>query len=981
MHRIQLSVFNRFKFAPFQFSLLFKHHPISAVVVNILLAGVSVYQAVAELKWQHRVRLLEDQERFLQQEQQRLGDQWLGLKKQALGILEKCLQRSENVPVDDLQTEVSQLSEKVEQLRQQKISFKPQFPSSFIFDVLAFVGHLIANIATIGMYGVYQISVLKERVRIFESKNSISSQVQDFQESHYQSFQKSLIFLKKCISSLQTVSVVQRVEDNRNRVRVVGEIDLEQADRKSKHLKERIACLTQRVNDLNRSQETSKEELEKINPQLSQLTIRYRKVQTALEKLKEIKIRLLSLRSDKEKRDGLLSKKCRVLGEKYESLKGVRKSIKSCAKAIRNQRKNHKEIIEEGQELAAKTRQIRERVFLLTDQLNQLKRTEGLIKNELKAANLLVKEFHELEQSVQSLRTEVMSLPGASQFLALRSRIGPIPRAYTPKLGELKRIQENSQAKGFSAAYHDLSTAEEVFRSGMRQILKEIYGTSLSSAITEKPIKTQLTRSLSTPQSAGGQIIYRLVALDFILKGKLMVEGQTYVLQLNNKGIKIVFSNPQNILISKVTDEGQRVLSVVTHFQNRDDFTPTEEELSYLHTQKLFDVNPVYGMDPIAAVCLLTRVLEEEMLEHLRMLLIEPAVEDLHPDLQQTLAFIKRLPPLQAQFIYTLCGLISAMGVCLQVKFGPTAALEEWGKYLLDQEDILPFTKEIQYERWKSLQVEEQQMEWILDRNILAVMREGLPEQDDFYQLIKKASTTYQKYLARLKAGLLPDLDNSKRRVIEGITWQDLNRDYTCSLQLIGQHGCLFSSLLALFVNDDSQLTEENMWKLKKAMAHYLDSLKQAQEEWKQQSASVPQSEANEPPLVSLLNSIEDAIRHDHHCSLAHYQQWLRGQETDIVIEKDENLNPILTPAHIEVAAYTVGVRIALFCVTQTGRLAKTVGQRDVHGRLIPVEERVEGLNLGINYFGPKTEMILCLALVDNHMYNGLFPINLNQVD
>jgi hypothetical protein len=929
------------------------------LAVNILLVSVSVYQAATSLKGRHRVRQLEAQERFLQQEQQRLGGRWLVLEKEYLGLLEKYDSLAQEASVDRLQTEVNQLTEKVEQLYREKINLDYPFPSSFIFDVLAFVGHLLANIVTLGGYGIYQSLGLKERLRVLETKHSISSQVQSFQENHYQSIQESLTFLHESISQPQTMPIVQRLKENRDRLKAIEETDLEQAHQESEHLKEQVTSLMRRIDVLNESEDLSKREFEKIALRMSKLGRAYEKSQTQLEELKKIEIQLSNLQLKWEGADRTLSEKYLILSQKHESMQSI---------------------IQEKQRLAVECQQAQERVRLLKEQLHQKKQKEDLVKNELKEAQLAVQKERELKEYIQRLKAEVVSLSGVSQFLALQSRIGPVPRAYTPKLNELKQIQENSQKQEFAASYHDLSTAEEVFRSGIRQILKEIYDPSPSPEMTEKPVKTQLTRSLSTPQSEGGQVLYRLVALDWIMKGKLVVEGQIYVLQLNNKGIKMVFSDPHNVLVSKMTDQGQHVSSVVTYFQNRDDFTPTEKELSYLHTQKLFDVNPIYGMDPIAARCLLERVLQAEMIKHLRVLLSEPAVEDDDPDLQQTLAVIEQLPRLQVHFIYTLCGLISAIGVSLQVKFGSTVALEEWGKYLLDQDDSVPFIKKVQNEKFKHLQLEEQKIEWVLDRNILAVMREGLPEQDDFYQLIKKARDTYQKYLENLKAGRVPDPKNSKRGiVIEGVTWKDLNRDYVCSMRLIGQHGCLFSSLLALFVNDSSQRTEENMWKLKEAMAHYLDSLKQARKEWEQQTALGAESQANEPPLVSLLISMEDAIRHDHHCSLDQYQQWLRGQVTDMVIEKDEYSNPILTPTHIDIAAYTVGVRIALFSVAQTGRLAKTVGQRDEHGRFIPVEERVEGFNLGINYFGPQTEMMLCLALADNHMYNALFPINLKN--
>ncbi len=91
-----------------------------------------------------------------------------------------------------------------------------------------------------------------------------------------------------------------------------------------------------------------------------------------------------------------------------------------------------------------------------------------------------------------------------------------------------------------------------------------------------------------------------------------------------------------------------------------------------------------------------------------------------------------------------------------------------------------------------------------------------------------------------------------------------------------------------------------------------------------------------------------------------------------------------MTPLQIEIAAYTLGVRIALFSVPGGGRKdhTQTVGKVDEYGRLVPSDDV-----LG-HYFGPKDARsflhvwrktaLLITVLFPKHKLSGTAAAELN---
>ena len=536
---------------------------------------------------------------------------------------------------------------------------------------------------------------------------------------------------------------------------------------------------------------------------------------------------------------------------------------------------------------------------------------------------------------VQNFEEQIMRLEGADAFLNLQNRLGPIPPKYIPDAAAFERAKEGAvgvddysetNKENWSVhafTYNGLTTASDVFKAGFSAALKHFF----EMAEMEPPL-FMLNRSMGTPDSAGVQAIYRYIAMSWLMDGKIVADCHGNQLQLNNKGIVMLPSLPEKVLEMK--NEGGRQLScIITHFNQRDDFTPSEEVLS--HT------SAASGIDPIAAKCILAQLTEEE-LAHLKNLVLEPLIEDNRPEYQGALEFMRNLPQERAQLIHTACGLIDDMGVALQAKFGSSIAALLWKDYLdVENFDLQPLRKE-KAEEWnvplEVVKADKEEMDQIVDWRL----DYDLFKNDQFADLIETSKQTYQSYFEVIKPDLLTTHFN-KTLKIDSITWNHMKPQYYLQHAYIREQGCLFSNLLGIFVHDVTKIKASNIRKFKQTMAAYLDDPKHAAK-------------------------YEEALRIEHGITVDQYKMWLRDQEgaPEIVIKN-------LTPLQIDIAAHTFGVRIALFTPPSGPQdFAVTSGQVDEFGRLVPSED-IPG-----HYFGPHTKEVLLMAVENNHTYYGVFP-------
>ncbi len=182
-----------------------------------------------------------------------------------------------------------------------------------------------------------------------------------------------------------------------------------------------------------------------------------------------------------------------------------------------------------------------------------------------------------------------------------------------------------------------------------------------------------------------------------------------------------------------------------------------------------------------------------------------------------------------------------------------------------------------------------------------------------------------------------------------------------------GAQHCLFSNLLAVILTDPAQLTQQNVFQLRKAMAAYLDKLQRAKKEWEkieEFADELPEGAEKLIELVELADIFEKGIHHTYGCDILPYQLWLRnipythsgGQYVHAAGVNIEDL----TPLEIQLAAYTIGVKIGLLPIAVDLKSAV-----DEHGRIMPIGQ----------YYGPNTKEVLLMAVSSKaKSYYGLHP-------
>ena len=109
-------------------------------------------------------------------------------------------------------------------------------------------------------------------------------------------------------------------------------------------------------------------------------------------------------------------------------------------------------------------------------------------------------------------------------------------------------------------------------------------------------------------------------------------------------------------------------------------------------------------------------------------------------------------------------------------------------------------------------------------------------------------------------------------------------------------------------------------------------------------------------------SEFEIALKNDFGCSITKFKNWLRRKDHFL---DDEDL----TSTVLEIAAHTLGVRVALFSPSsKASDPVYTRCEADEYGRIVPVKE------FDRHYLGPTTQEIVFMAVEDRSTFYGLFP-------
>lgn len=851
-----------------------------------------------------------------------------------------------------------------------------------IYAIITCVGHLIANVLTIGLYGAYQHCALNNRVTKLKAENKhIRNKVKDWQDSKSKIF-KAQIDLLQNPSTQQAAakpSTVDPIDQARLKqiIALKQEIDKLQAQQKEvennyKALKATNAALrTQHADEL-------KQQAARFNGGYSNTSWYSDNVQKLQKQSEQDKKEL------KTKYKGRLNQQKTQLDQlqaKYDKLAanggqgGNSEDLQGLIGALSVENENLQEELTKAKNTAKKE---------LTAAKNakdvELLQARTQLLNANQRLTTLQTNVTTLQTNATALQADVQRLKPAEEYLPFKDRVGPIAPKYVigknargtgSELEDIKGTAGIVEKDGeeewndYAKRYNNAKTATELFQVGFQQALKELYAMAKGDQA-----KIKLNDNVGTPTTPGAGAVYRYVALEFIKNGYPYRENpcHEFFFKLNKNGVGMESSTPENV-IECTTHNGNRQLKLVTHYQRRDDFTPSEEIMSR---------TAAGGIDPLSANCAWRKLTEEEQ-GHVFHLLMEPAMEDTHPDYQKALAYLRRAPKARTDLMKACYELIRDMGEALQVKFDSnTNTTKEWEKYLdVDDTEFLtqPFTKTSH----EAFDIKEKStVEWNLDKDILdvkfKVKDSNWPYKDinvSFFDFINASKTKYQVYFKHLKPTLFQHQYKSSLEIPQ-VTWVNLNPQYYASHQFVIGSECLFSNLLATIANDNSQLTSGHIKALRKSMSTYLMQLETKKNEWNRVKNQVPlpAGAVQLEQAAKLFDKFQKDIKAYYGISMTEYKNWLEYRNNRIDEEH-------LTSLEIEIAAHTLGIRIGVFELLYRGQGLATQGKIDEQGRLIPVET-VESQNL--RYFGPNTEEVFLMTFNSGYSYYGLYPkLNLSD--
>lgn len=977
------------QFIPPQSESLLSSKTIVFFVLNLFTLGF--YGAAETVIKQHRIKKLEADGQELHQKVHQLSNNWSKLEKHLSKLIDqfKELDREDDEEFQDLKSKITRLSNENRVWKQQDIQSNIDFKNGlteFALNTIAFIGHLIANILTVGLYGVYQNYQLKNRVKVLKAEHQhVEQGIKNIQKTIAEKVDTHLKLVKKGAELAKDLDVIAKTPADVSRQQVV-QANQQQAllEKDCKDLKATIDAIQIRVTAAKALKDTNEAKLAK-------------------EKEDYNKLRWENAALIKEKNELEYEK------QRYQRDENTNKNV----------------------------------VPDLRAQLDAINEKAGRVK--------------ELQQEVQQLQQAVEVPPNFDQ---LKKLVGPIPPLYAqrPEDQEIEgaldykqdpdRLDalddaEAAEIKAYNERYDGKVSAPAVLEAGFKFAFKALMDMKEQGKAAGDQ-KINLVNTLATIGTPGEFSIYRYMVWDWLKRGKLHRSAEGYELKINEH-VSMLPSESKRVLRYKTELDGTRKPVVEVHYTRQDGFTPPFDELRKQN-----------GVDAVRAKWVIEQLSAEEQ-EHLFNLLMAPVIEDEHPDFIQTKEYMRDSANPRVQLVLKAFEYISGIGEVIRGKFGQSVLPECWSEVVEESAEAEdePFKKASDAPPViiEEVAVDKRVVKWEFDEDVIGDKRAGdvAPRQSDFAQLIKKTKEELQtifKYLDKTyvdATGKEQPLDllayREKEEKIVNPAWEPhVNRQYHSSHHTFGYgaysgHWCLFSNLTAVLINDYNNVTDANVWAVKRSMATYIDKLLVAEKnfnaefiknnipllsetkKWElvkkemlkealtKNGISIPASENKDKwkaakqelvdkgvPLPENIDSWELAkkefikkgaplpedaeklkelavLAKDFRASidsaykpngnrlpgwtLEQYQLWLRNEEG-----APKWGNRSWTPTDLSIAAHAFGVRICLISIAAGNLAGVTV---DKYGRLSG------------EYYGPNTEEVLYMGAIPGSFY-GLFP-------
>lgn len=903
---------------------------------NILTLGI--YASASTLANEHYIRKLEVIQDDLYKQIEVLDGRWDALEKQLTTLLGNVNALKEN---DWIPTDYKDLADELENEKNDLASDMLQHfeVATSITEIaigpIVFIGQLVANILTLGLYGVYKNNELKNRISLLKAQNN-------FIQNH---------FTKK-------------------------------KDQKAENLEKIVSCIYEEIS-LKENAKVLRAENKSLKADVN--GIKNTDSGLAYFKLKQLLTEIQELKSEEKKL------KLQMSALKAEKQKEEEAKTKAQNELYHNSLYTH--VLTQKQQKLEQDNKVLQAKLLEKDKAHIVQQT-NYAKLEAQFSQLEIKaeKVKQLEHELKKMKDAQAYQP---EITKLASQLGPLPPKYTPtekdgeSLGAMDVEEHEDEMSPHFANFSKLYNK----RYGAARSAAEIVVASFNYAcdqlfmMAENGDMIQLNKSENTPATPGAIAIYCFMAFDLIKGGKIKMDGCSGPELHINTHQKMLPSHSENVMQFKLDPADGKLKPIVQfRYKQRDDFTPSENIL-----------NLPNGVNPVAVRWILDQLTEVEM-NHLFNHLMKKVIPNDHPEnvgtenyfrIEEDSGVIKTQAEIERiQLVSTASELINGIAIALQRKFQGNSLIPSF-QDKFDEWDIDAYVRDEDKEVEKKLQVELNELldevvqvsqrtiivDWELDEDVLSDKTYGSPRQPDFLNWIKKTRNLHQALSPYMGQNLLvssqkPGTEFSKMDL------PMLSSQYHYCHEMIGAdfggnggERCLFSNLIATLSIDKKDITSANVQKMKNAMAAYLSKLIKAKSTWsyhpeRHKKDHLSKEALEMKRLAELAEGFEKAIVGIHKCSIEKYQNWLRNNPYD---KADINVSN-LTSLEIQLAAYTLGVRIALIPINDKYSGCKV----DELGRILPEVQSA--------IFGPNTHEMFYMGLwVDPKndalaTYYGIYP-------
>lgn len=947
-------------------------------VLNVLTAGI--YGAAEQVSKQHRIRELKIKQDDLQDKVNRLIEDWSSLE-QDMGVL---LDTFEKMSVDliDPVTKTNQLkkgltilSSQNAMLNAREVSVQYHISASkaqVALGAIEFLGHVLANILTLGLYGVKKNYDLKNRIKLLEEQNEfLIRQYNALKIDKFTYFQKTTTLVDKNLTLQDDLQALR--EENQ----IIRTTDPGKAYAEAENAR-------QDVIDLLANQTKLKQEIIALHTQMtilkSELAQKSAEISKEAKNYKELRGKYVNLKKAKRDADEELDDKIALVNkneiliatlrtklheakEKSAKIQLLEEKISRLSNQLKHQPgmpQLHAEVIPP----LYRQRQDDPKEILGAIDLDRIKKQYETRCEESEEGEIIVQGEMSPQEEKRIKFLEEYQLRYGNKDLASEIMESSFEYAFTMlyEMAEGARIAATAaDFKKEEEGIQELAKTEGAKAEERKKLLDE------RKAEEEKKnalIKIKINKSSQTGYKPCASAVYNLMALK-LLEGARLEQNckEQFEVKINDTVIMLP-SMPARV-IESIDEQNSGYESVVIHKQ-RDEFTPPLEIIGNS------------GVDPVGAKWILERLTVEEK-DHLFNLLASAVIENNHPEYSKTLEFLKNDND-RVQLVRTALELIRNMGFAFQKKFERTVFAKCWLKFTDDfelepfykQEDVTPFDKDIPDTALIQTPKNPETVPFKLDMEIFW----EYGKVEEFWQLVRDSRETYRTIFEHLKTGAKKERDDKVAElkalmepfkndfyhsVVKGENplWEEITKQYYVSHLMLGNQHCLFSNLLASITTRKADLTVDNVRKLKNSMANYLDKLQLAKEAWEKAESDLPKDDdgnirigrftANPTELkrmADLANDFEKGIKSFHAgCSVEEYKGWLREEEalkSKIDIRR-------LSIFDLQLFAHTMGIKVGLLSITSDSKI-----NIDEYGRIVPEKD----------YFGPNTREFLLMAII-----------------